>query len=96
MDEELPDKVFAESVKRASKEAVVWTDADPAVIGYARIWREGEWRDVLVYSYKRLCETIYEVGKHDMEYCEAEDFVEYNIAGSYVGPYTPLLVREWV
>jgi len=96
MDKVMPDEVFKESAKRADKKAIVWDELNSAVIGSARIWRDGEWRDVLVYGFDRVCDAVHIAGNGDEDYSDAVDFVEYNIAGGYLGPYTPLLVREWV
>lgn len=92
----MPGNVFADAAAAADGKAVIWAGYDSAVIGNARIWRDGEWRNVIVYSFDRLCDAVHMKNGLDSPYDTAVDEVEYNLAGGYVGPYTPLIVREWV
>lgn len=95
MDKTIPSEVFAEAVKASDGKAVIWDGLDSAVIGSARIWRDGEWRNVVVYSFDRLCDAVHSQSDSGLTYDEAVEHVEYNIAGGYVGAYTPLIVRDW-
>lgn len=44
-----------------------------------------------VYSYPQMVETL--VFRDEMTYEEAEEYLEYNVIGAWVGEQTPLIVR---
>ena len=48
--------------------------------------------EVFVYSYDKILDILMIEDK--MTEREAIDYIEYNIAGSYVGELTPILVRS--
>lgn len=80
-------------------EALRWDGYDDAVIGYAMIKREGRYRHCLVYSLGLMLE----VAKRQIHAEEGEDvsilaqeYVEHNILGAYIGPHTPIVVDQWV
>lgn len=81
---------------------IKFDDRDDAAIGHARIFRDGEWRHVLVYSYSKLVENVYRSMAHDLPHDgnegltqeDAEEYVQFNIQGLYAGPNTPLIVDD--
>ena len=48
--------------------------------------------EVFVYSYDKILDIL--MIEDGMTEREAIDYIEYNIAGSYVGELTPILVRS--
>jgi hypothetical protein len=48
--------------------------------------------EVFVYSYDKILDIL--MTEDGMTEREAIDYVEYNIAGAYVGELTPILVRS--
>jgi hypothetical protein len=44
-----------------------------------------------VYSYPQMVETL--MFRDEMTYEEAEEYLEYNVIGAWVGEQTPLIVR---
>lgn len=48
--------------------------------------------EVFVYSYDKILDIL--MTEDEMTEREAIDYIEYNIAGSYVGELTPILVRS--
>jgi hypothetical protein len=95
------NKQFIDSIKKyleeKSPEAILWDNCENALIGTARLFREGSWREVSMYDYELLVETFKiefrEEGKseEDTEQ-EAIEWVDFNISSVYVGPYTPLIL----
>ena len=61
---------------------------DEAVLGVGR--RCGQ-PDLLVYDYQKCCEVL--VKRDKMTYEEAEEFMEYNVVGAWVGDKTPVFVN---
>ena len=61
---------------------------DEAVLGVVR--RCGQ-PDLLVYDYQKCCEVL--VKRDKMTYEEAEEFMEYNVVGAWVGDKTPVFVN---
>ena len=72
---------------------------DTALIGIARIKREGEWVEVAMYSYDELIASFTEEFRdpesedpeHDPEQ-DAIEWVDFNVMGAYYGKYTPYIV----
>ena len=48
--------------------------------------------EVFVYSYDKILDIL--MTEDEMTEREAIDYIEYNIAGAYVGELTPILVRS--
>lgn len=48
---------------------------------------------VVCYDYARCVEILVERDGMDEE--EAEEFLEFNTLGAYVGEYTPLFLHDW-
>lgn len=63
---------------------------DEAALGTACIWRDGCRVDVLVYSGDKICEILQE--RDGMDYFDAIEYIEFNIAGAYMGEQTPVIV----
>lgn len=62
---------------------------DDAIIGQALIWQDKSRREVLVYSGEKIREILMRDG---MSAEEADEYIEFNIEGAYVGPHTPVIV----
>lgn len=68
---------------------------DSALIGTARIKRDDEWVEVTMYSYDELVNSFTEQFRGDESEDPEQDameWVDFNVAGAYVGKYTPYLV----
>ena len=68
---------------------------DTALIGIARIKREGEWVEVAMYSYDELIASFTEQFRADESEDPEQDAVEwvdFNVMGAYVGKHTPYIV----
>ena len=62
---------------------------DEAIMGMARIWRDGSKVDVLVYDGNKMATML---KKDGMTYDEAVEFIEFNVEGAYVGVETPIVM----
>jgi len=63
---------------------------DAAIIGVAsRIGSE----DFLVYSREKCIEIL--MADDDMNYDDADEYFDFNIAGAYVGEATPAFMEEY-
>ena len=68
---------------------ITWDRLNDAIIGTGgRCGME----EVFVYSYDKILDIL--MTEDEMTEIEAIDYIEYNIAGSYVGELTPILVRS--
>ena len=68
---------------------ITWDRFNDAIIGTGgRCGME----EVFVYSYDKMLTIL--MTEDDMTEREAIDYIEYNIAGAYVGEMTPILVRS--
>ncbi len=68
---------------------------DSALIGIARIKREGEWVEVAMYSYDELIASFTEKFRDDESEDPEQDaieWVDFNVMGAYVGKHTPYIV----
>ena len=60
---------------------------DDAIIGYGEQYSK---QPLLVYSYSRICKILRE--RDGMEWEEADDFAQFNIANVWVGKGTPIIL----
>ena len=60
---------------------------DDALVGFGTQFCH----DVAIYSYEKCVEILVAQG---MTYEDAEDYLEFNVAGAWVGNNTPVLLRE--
>ena len=91
-----------EYLKEKSPEAILYDNCDSALVGTARLLREEQWVEVAIYSYEALVEhfkneflsdTETPLSEDDAE-VEAMEWVDYNVAGGYLGIYTPLIINS--
>ena len=61
---------------------------DKAILGVGRRCSKP---DLLVYDYDKCCEIL--VKRDKMTYEEAEEFLEFNVVGAWVGETTPVFVH---
>jgi hypothetical protein len=79
-----------ESLRANYPELLLADGFDEAVIGLV----DGACRNpVVCYDYQRCVEILMKSSSMDEE--EAEEFLEFNTLGAYVGPETPLFVHDW-
>ena len=87
-------------LKEKSPDAILYDDCDSALIGTARLKRDDLWVEVAIYSYELLVQHFKQEYLEDTENPITEDqaeedameWVDYNIAGGYLGIYTPLII----
>lgn len=89
-----------EYLKEKSPEAILYDNCDSALIGTARLYRDERWVELAIYSYEALVEHFKEEFSHDEDTSQDEaeeqamEWVDYNIAGGYLGIYTPLIIND--
>jgi hypothetical protein len=89
-------------LKDKSPEAILYDNCDSALVGTARLKRNDVWVEVAIYSYEALVEHFKNEFLKDTETPISEDqaeeeameWVDYNIAGGYLGIYTPLIIND--
>ncbi len=85
-------------LKEKSPEAILYDNCNSALIGTAILYRENIWVEIAIYSYEGLClhfknEFLKDDGITEDEAEEqAMEWVDYNVAGGYLGIYTPLII----
>lgn len=67
-----------------------WHDLDDAVAGKALIWAGNERMEVIVYNGDKVLGVL--IDRDGMTHEEAQEFVDFNIEGAYIGPDTPILL----
>lgn len=60
---------------------------DDAIIGTVSIWAGNSRERVVLYDYEKCVDILVAEGECDRE--EAEEHLEFNTLGAYVGPKTP-------
>jgi hypothetical protein len=87
-------------LQEVSPEAILYDNCDDALVGTARLYRDEQWVEVAVYSYEELVQSfkkeyLKDDGITDDEAEEqAMEWVDYNVAGGYLGIYTPLIISS--
>ena len=82
-----------------NEEALFIPNCDPALIGTYTLEREGETVTVSCYDYDFLVDCFAKEFSVDCEAHEdpveqAMEWIDYNVIGSYVGKYTPIVVYK--
>lgn len=81
---------------------ITYDGCDSALYGVAKLIRKDTWVDVAIYSYEKLVEHFKQEFLSDAENPLTEDeaevdaieWVDFNVAGGYLGIYTPLIISE--
>ena len=89
-------------LKEKSPYAILYDNCDSALVGTARLKRDSVWVEVAIYSYELLVEHFKQEYLSDNENPitqdqaeeDAMEWVDYNIAGGYLGIYTPLIINS--
>ena len=66
---------------------------DSALIGYAEVFTSDGQERVLAYDRDKCIESFMEDG---MDWTEANEYFDFNVAGSYVGEKTPVFVTVMI
>ena len=87
-------------LKENSPDAILYDGCDSALVGTAKVIRENQWVEIAIYSYERLVEHFKNEYLSDTENPVTEDeaeidafeWVDFNIAGGYLGIRTPMII----
>jgi hypothetical protein len=79
---------------------ITYDNCDSALVGIAKVIREEQMVEIAIYSYERLVEYFKSEYLSDEENPMTEDeaevdameWVDFNIAGGYLGVRTPLII----
>jgi hypothetical protein len=83
LDEMLPD------------EEILQADGfDEAIIGYAEVWLNSGQERVMAYDRDKCIEVLME--RDEMDWYEANEYFDFNVAGAYVGEKTPVFISRVV
>jgi len=93
-------QLLREYIDTNCDELITYTDCDSALVGVAKVIREGQMVEIAIYSYERLVVHFKNEYLSDSENPLTEDeaevdameWVDYNIAGGYLGVGTPLII----
>ena len=80
--------------------AITYDGCDSALVGTAKVIREKQWVEIAIYSYERLVDHFKNEYLSDTENPITEDeaetdaleWVDFNIAGGYLGNRTPMII----
>ena len=66
-----------------------WDVFDNAIIG---VGERNNTDSMIVYDYDKMVKVL--VTRDDMSYEEAEEYIEFNIVGAWIGDTTPIIVTK--
>lgn len=66
-----------------------WDGFDNAIIG---VGERNNTDSMIVYDYNKMVKIL--VTRDDMSYEEAEEYIDYNIVGAWIGDTTPIIVTK--
>ena len=66
-----------------------WDGFDNAIIG---VGERNNPDSMIVYDYDKMVKVL--VTRDDMSYEEAEEYIDYNIVGAWIGDTTPIIVTK--
>ena len=70
-------------------DAIVWDGFDEAIIGTAQSWTGGALIERICYDGEKMVGMLEEQG---MDRVEAEEHIQFNVIGGYVGEMTPVIM----
>lgn len=80
----------SEIIGHLAPEAMLADGLDDAIMGLADVFTEKGSRSVVAYDKQKIIEIL--IKRDSMDDEEAEEFYQFNIAGSYVGEGTPVFI----
>ena len=66
-----------------------WDGFDNAIIG---VGERNNTDSMIVYDYDKMVKVL--VTRDDMSYEEAEEYIDFNIIGAWIGDTTPIIVTK--
>ena len=66
-----------------------WDGFDNAIVG---VGERNNTDSMIVYDYNKMVKIL--VTRDDMSYEEAEEYIDYNIVGAWIGDTTPIIVTK--
>ena len=66
-----------------------WDGFDNAIIG---VGERNNTDSMIVYDYAKMVKVL--VTRDDMSYEEAEEYIDFNIVGAWIGDTTPIIVTK--
>ena len=66
-----------------------WDGFDNAIIG---VGERNNTDSMIVYDYDKMVKVL--VTRDDMSYEEAEEYIDFNIVGAWIGDTTPIIVTK--
>ena len=66
-----------------------WDGFDNAIVG---VGERNNTDSMIVYDYDKMVKVL--VTRDDMSYEEAEEYIDYNIVGAWIGDTTPIIVNK--
>jgi len=77
-------------IEQLSDEALILDGYDHCVVGVGSVFPHTDL--VLIYSVAKIIEEL--MSGSGMDYEEAQEFYDFNIAGAYMGEGTPILMAD--
>tara|TARA_Y100001951_G_scaffold59719_1_gene47471 strand:+ start:452 stop:691 length:240 start_codon:yes stop_codon:yes gene_type:complete len=66
-----------------------WDGFDRAIIG---VGERNNTDSMIVYDYDKMVKIL--VARDDMSYEEAQEYIDFNIVGAWIGDTTPIIVNK--
>ena len=66
-----------------------WDGFDRAIIG---VGERNNTDSMIVYDYDKMIKIL--VARDDMSYEEAQEYIDFNIVGAWIGDTTPIIVNK--
>ena len=93
-------QLLREYIDENCDELITYDNCDSALVGLAKVIREEKMVEIAIYSYERLVEHFKNKYLNDSENPISEDeaeedafeWVDFNIAGGYLGIRTPMII----
>ena len=93
-------QLLREYIDENCDELITYDNCDSALVGLAKVIREEKMVEIAIYSYERLVEHFKNEYLSDSENPISEDeaeedafeWVDFNIAGGYLGIRTPMII----
>lgn len=76
-----------EALEEMDEEILLFSEMNDALIGWTKPMNSPV---LAVYDYRKLVDVVMEISECSVD--EAEEYVDYNVLGAYMGPGTPIVV----
>lgn len=93
MGRRMTTKKIRELLNEEFEEILTMDGYDDAIVGVVDLWAGHSRQTVVCYDFQKCVELLLE--DSEMSRDDAEEYLEFNCLGAYMGELTPVFLHDW-